>query len=142
MLIESDLFIAYLKKEDWLKPTAEKIFNAIKTNTLRDIQASTDIIHELYYVFSDITPIPTILGNAANLATLKNITYIDPTREILLSALDLMTGNGLKSMFDAIYAATSLTSHVPDHTILSTDQAYDNISGIERIDPRNLQIPE
>ncbi|MCK4702144.1 VapC toxin family PIN domain ribonuclease [Candidatus Bathyarchaeota archaeon] len=142
MLIESDLFIAYLKKEDWLKPTAEKIFNAIKTNTLQDIQASTDIIHELYYVFSDIAPIPTILGNAANLATLENITYIDPTREILLSALDLMTSYDLKSIFDAIYAATSLTPHVPDHTILSTDQAYDKISGIERIDPRNLQIPE
>ena len=40
MLIESDLFIAYMKKEDWLKLTAEKIFNAIKTNTLQDVQAS------------------------------------------------------------------------------------------------------
>ncbi len=142
MLIESDLFIAYLKKEDWLKLTAEKIFNAIKTNTLQDVQASTDIIHELYYVFSDTAPIPTILGNTANLATLENITYIDPTREILLSALDLMTSYDLKSIFDAIYAATSLTPHVPDHTILSTEQAYDKIPGIERIDPRNLQIPE
>jgi len=142
MLIESDLFIAYLKKEDWLKPTAEKIFNAIKTNTLQDIQASTDIIHELYYVFSDIAPISTILGNAANLVTLENITYIDPTREILLSALDLMTSYDLKSIFDAIYAAASRTPHVPDHAILSTDQTYDKISGIERIDPRNLPIPE
>ena len=142
MLIESDLFIAYMKKEDWLKPTAIKIFNAIKANTLQDIQASTDVIHELYYVFSDVAPIPTILGNAANLATLENITYIDPTREILFSALELMTSYDLKSIFDSIYAATSLTPHVPDHTILSTDQAYDKISGIERIDPRNLQIQE
>jgi hypothetical protein len=30
MLIESDLFIAYMKKEDWLKLTAEKIINAHK----------------------------------------------------------------------------------------------------------------
>jgi predicted nucleic acid-binding protein len=142
MLIESDLFIAYMKKEDWLRPTAVKIFNAIKANTLQDIQASTDIIHELYYVFSDVAPIPTILGNAAKLATLENITYIDPTREMLLSALELMTSYDLKSIFDAVYAATSLTPHVPDHTILSTDQAYDKISGIERIDPRNLQIQE
>jgi hypothetical protein len=100
------------------------------------------MIHELYYVFSDAAPVPIILGNAAYLGTLENITYIDSTREILLSALDLITSYDLKSLFDAIYAATALTKHVPDNTILSTGQDYDKISCIERIDPRNLQIPE
>ena len=123
MLIESDLYIAYTKKSDWLKPIAEKIFNSIKTGKLGNIQTSTCIIHELYYVFSDIAPISTIMSNAARLSTLDNITYIDPTREIFLSALELVSTYKLGSIFDAIYAATTLTPDVPDQTIISTDQA-------------------
>ena len=140
MLIDSDLLIAYMKKKDWLKPTAEKIFNAICENKLQNIQVSTDVIHELYYVFKDIAPIPTILGNAAKIITMENITYIDPTGEILLSALEIVSTYHLGSIFDAIYAATALTDKVPDHTILSTDTAYDQILGLVRIDPRDLQI--
>lgn len=141
MLIESDLFIAYMKKTDWLKSTAETIIKAIQGNQLDNIQASTAIIHELYYVFSEFAPVSTILSNAARISTIENITYIDPTREILLSALELVSSYRLTSIFDAIYAATALTNLVSDHTILSTDTAYDRIPGITRIDPRELQIP-
>ncbi|MCW4050824.1 MAG: PIN domain-containing protein [Candidatus Bathyarchaeota archaeon] len=140
MLIESDLFIAYMKKNDGLRSTAEEIFKAIQSNKLENIQASTSIIHELYYVFSDIAPISTILSNAAKISTMENITYIDPTREIQLSALEVMSSYRLTSIFDAIYAATALTNLVPDHIILSTDNAYDKIPGITRLDPRNLHI--
>lgn len=141
MLIESDLFIAYIKKRDWLKPQAEEIFEAISNGELGNIQTSSDVVHELYYVFSDIVPVSTILGNAARLCTIENITYIDTTREILLSALEIISSYRLNSIFDAIYAATTLTEQVPDHTILSTDEAYNRIPGITRLDPRELQIP-
>lgn len=30
MLLESDIFIAYLKKEDWLKETATNVIKAIE----------------------------------------------------------------------------------------------------------------
>ena len=140
MLIESDLYIAYSKKSDWLKPIAEKIFNSIKTGKLGNIQTSTCIIHELYYVFSEIAPTSTIMSNAAKLSTLENVTYIDPTREILLSALELVSTYQLGSIFDAIYAATTLTPKVPDQTIISTDQAYDRVTGITRLDPRDLVL--
>ena len=140
MLIESDLYIAYSKKSDWLKPIAEKIFNSIKTGKLGNIQTSTCIIHELYYVFSEIAPTSTIMSNTAKLSTLENVTYIDPTREILLSALELVSTYQLGSIFDAIYAATTLTPKVPDQTIISTDQAYDRITGITRLDPRDLVL--
>jgi len=69
MLIESSLFIAYIKKDDLLKPRAEEIF-------------------------------------------------------------------------DAIYAATALTDKAHDHTILSTDPAYDRIPGIKRVDPREIEIAQ
>lgn len=140
MLIESDLFIAYMKKSDWLKPKAEEIFSAISSNRLKDIQASSEVLHELYYVFVEYAPASTILGNAARVATMENIEYIDATREIYLSALELQSTYELGSIFDAIYAATTLTEMVPDHTVLSTDSAYDRIPGITRIDPRKIEV--
>ena len=140
MLIESDLIIAYMKKEDWLKETATKIFNAIEEDRLTGIQASSEVLHELYYVFSDYAPLSIIVANEARIATMKNITFIDPTRETYLCALNLMETYELKSIFDAIYAATTLLEKVPDHTILSTDEKYEKIKGIKRIDPRTLKI--
>jgi hypothetical protein len=43
----------------------------------------------------------------------------------------------LNSIFDAYYAATALNS-VPDHTIISTDEVFDSVTGIKRSDPRAL----
>jgi len=140
MLIESDLFIAYMKKSDWLKPKAEEIFKAINSKRLKGIQASSEVLHELYYVFVEHAPVPIILGNAARMATMENIEFIDATREIYLSALELVSTYELGSIFDAIYAATALTEMVPDHTILSTDSAYDRVPGLTRLDPRTLEI--
>ena len=140
MLIESDLIIAYIKKSDWLKPSADKIFQAIQTKHLENIQISTHVIHELYYVFSDLAQLSTILSNAVKISTLDNITYVDTTREIMISALELISTYQISSVFDAIYAATALTNLVPDHVILSTDTAYDKIPGLKRIDPRELHI--
>lgn len=87
MLIESDLFIAYMKKEDWLKEGATKIFRAVEEGRLKSIQASSEVFHEMYYVFSDYAPLSTLLRNLARIATLENITYIDATSEIYLSAI-------------------------------------------------------
>ena len=140
MLIESDMFIAYMKREDWLKGTAAKIFDAIEEGRLKGIQASSEVFHEIYYVFSDYSSLDVIIGNQARLAALDNITYVDATREIYLSALDLMNTYGFTSIFDAIYAATVLTEKVPDNTIISTDRVFDRISGVKRVDPRELKI--
>jgi len=140
MLIESDMFIAYMKREDWLKESASRIFNAIEEGRLKGIQASSEVFHEIYYVFADYASLDVIIGNQARMAAFDSITYIDASREIYLSALDLMNNYGLSSIFDAIYAATALTEMVPDHTIISTDKVFDKISGVKRVDPRELKI--
>lgn len=140
MLLESDIIIAYMKKKDWLKETSTNILNAIMNGKLKNIQMSTEVFHELYYVFSDYASLKIILANEAKLATINNITFINPTIDTYLAALNLMETYEMKSIFDAIYAATTLTEKVPDHTILSTDETYERIRGIKRIDPRELQI--
>jgi len=140
MLIESDMFIAHMKKSDWLKEAATKLFEAIEQGKLKNVQASTEIFHEIYYVFSDYTTPSILTSNLVKYASLDNITFLDATMEIHISALELMNSYNLTSIFDALYAATVLNGKVPDKTIISTDSVYDRIPGIKRIDPRKMEI--
>ena len=140
LLLESDVFIAYMKKEDWLKKVATAIIDAVEKGRLRPVQASTEVFHELYYVFSDYAPLQTIMANEAKIATIKNLNYIAPEYTTYLTALSIMDTYGITSIFDAIYAATALSANVPDHTIISTDEKYDFIKGLKRIDPQKLKI--
>jgi len=140
LLLESDIFIAYMKKEDWLKKAATAIIEAIEEGRLSSVQASTEVFHELYYVFSDYVPLQTIMANEARIATIKNLNYIVPEYTTYLAALSIMDTYGITSIFDAIYAATALSVNVPDHTIISTDKGYDVIKGLKRIDPQRLKI--
>ncbi len=47
LLLESDIFIAYIKKEDWLKDTATAIIEAVENGRLPPTHASTEIFHEI-----------------------------------------------------------------------------------------------
>ena len=138
MLLESDVFFAYMKKEDWLKKTATAIIEAIEKGRLSPVQASTEVFHELYYVFSDYAPLQTIIANEARIATISNLNFIAPEYATYLTALSVMDTYGITSIFDAIYVATALSADVPDHTIISTDKKYDAIKGLKRIDPQKL----
>ena len=140
MLLESDIFIAYMKKEDWLKKAATAIIDAIEKGQLSPVQTSTEVFHELYYVFSDFVPLQTLMANEARIATIKNLTCIMPDYTTYLTALSVMDTYGITSIFDAIYAATALSANVPDHTLISTDKKYDAIKGLKRIDPQKLKI--
>jgi len=140
MLLESDVLIAYFKKEDWLKKTAEKIIEGIEKRRLENVQISTEVFHELYYVFSDYAPAHVIMANEARLATIKNLEFIEARPETYISSINIMETYKLTSIFDAIYAATALGVDVPDRTIISTEHIYDKIKGIRRVEPRELQF--
>ena len=140
LLLESDIFIAYMKKEDWLKRLATAIIEAVEEGRLGSVQASTEVFHELYYVFSDYVSLQVIMANEARIAAIKNLNYIAPEYTTYLTALSIMDTYEITSIFDAIYAATALSAKVPDHTIISTDKGYDVIKGLKRIDPQRLKI--
>ena len=140
MLLESDILIAYMKKEDWLKKAAIAIIDAIERGKLSPVQASTEVFHELYYVFSDYVPLQTIIANVARIATINNVNFIAPEYGTYLTALSVMDTYGITSIFDAIYVATALSAGVPDHTIISTDKKYDAVKGLKRVDPQKLKI--
>ena len=138
MLIESDIFVALLKKGDWLGDVAARTIKLIESGSLGEASVSTEVFHELYYVFSDFAPVETILTNFIKIRGLKNIRFVAPTPEVYLLAVTLMKHYELTSVFDAIYAAQVLSEQCPDNTIISTDHIYDKIKGIKRIDPIDL----
>ncbi|MBS7625821.1 hypothetical protein KEJ51_02085 [Candidatus Bathyarchaeota archaeon] len=71
------------------------------------------------------------------MTALENIKFIETTVEIDILAVAVMKQFNLKSIFDAYYATTTLHS-APDHTIISTDDTFDKITGIKRVAPRSL----
>lgn len=137
-MIETDLLYALVKKEDWLKNTAEKIMMRIVNGEFGIVYASRECLHELYYVSREEgIGLDEYIARAAAITAIKNLKFLDTTYEIDLLALTLIRQYNMKSIFDAYYAATAL-NQVEDHTIISTDNVYDIIPGLKRIDPRKL----
>ena len=129
-----------MKKEDWLKPVARKVVAGIESGRLRGTIASAAVLHEMYYVFSEHAPLDTILADFGRVVTIKNLAFLSPDTDVYLSALHLSRTYGVTSFFDAVYAATALSSAVPDHKILSTDSVYDRIPGLKHINPDELGL--
>ena len=141
MLLESDMLIAYLKKDDWLKPTAVRVMGAVEAGRLGDVACSAAALHEMYYVFSGHAPLHAILADFARIMTTKNLRFVTPDAETYLSALHLAETYNISSVFDALYAATALSPSVPDHTILSTDAVFERVPGLRRQPPDELRLP-
>ncbi|MBS7659007.1 PIN domain-containing protein [Candidatus Bathyarchaeota archaeon] len=138
MMIETDLLYAFVKKEDWLKDVADKIVKRIVNGEFGTVYASRECLHELYYVSKEEgISLDEYIFRAATITAIENLKFLETTYEIDLLALTLMRQYNMKSIFDAYYAATAL-NQVEDHTLISTDEVYDVIPGLIRIDPRKL----
>ena len=131
ILIESDLLLAIIKKEDRLKPAADKILERIDAGQLKGIYASAAVIQEVAFWFYN-RQLYSELARAVNvLAHLRNVEWVAVTPEICLTA-SLLISEYKISPFDAYHIATAIPR---DITILSTEHIYDKIKGITRIDP-------
>ena len=137
-MIETDMLYAHVKKDDWLKPAAEKLMRRIVRGELGVVVTSRQVLHELYYVsMEEGVELESYISRLAALTSIPNLRYLDTTPEIDILAATLMKQFRLNSIFDAYYAATALNA-VADHTIISTDEAFDAVTGIKRLDPRTL----
>ena len=138
MIVETDMLYAHVKTDDWLKPTADKVLQRIVHGELGVVFASREALHELYYVsMEEGVPLETYISRIVALTALENLKYLETTFEIDILAATIMKQFNLASIFDAYYAATALNA-VPDHTIISTDEIFDRVTGLKRVDPRSL----
>jgi len=138
-MIESDVIYAYVKADDWLKPVATRLISAIAKGEFGTVYSSREMLHELYYVsMEEGVSLEEFIRRAATITAIPNLLLLPTTYEIDLLALVLMQQYKLTSIFDAYYAATCLNM-VDDKTMISTDEGYDKIAGIKRIDPRSIK---
>lgn len=137
-MIETDMLYAYVKKEDWLKETANNIISRIVKGDFGQVYVSRESLHELYYVSKqEGVTTDELIARTASVTAITNLTFLDTTFEIDLLALVLTRQYSFGSIFDAYYAATAL-NQVEDHTIVSTDKVFDCVPGLIRIDPRKI----
>ncbi len=138
MMIEADILYAHVKRNDWLKPAADKFLRRIVHGDFGIVLTSREVLHELYYVsMEEGVTLESYISRLAALTALPNLKYIDTTSEIDILAATLMKQFKLTSIFDAYYAATALNA-VPDHIIASTDEVFDKVTGVKRVDPRTF----
>ena len=137
-MIETDVLYAFVKKSDWLKPTADKLMWMVKEGGLGKVYASREAFHELYYVSREEgVDVDGLLTRVAALTAIDNLVFLPTTVEVDLLALVLMKQYRLASIFDAYHAATAL-NQVEDHILVSTDEVFDRVPGLSRFDPREV----
>jgi len=137
-MIETDILYAFVKQDDRLKETADKLLFKVKEGELGEVAVSREALHELYYVsMREGVKLEEYIARAAALTSIDNLRFLPTTSEVDLLALTLMRQYSLTSIFDAYHAATAL-NQVKDHTIISTDHIYDRIPWITRVDPNTL----
>jgi len=138
LMIETDVLFSHLKEEDWLKRDAETILTHVSSGKLGEVRVSREVIHELYYLLARTGHRPAdILSKVGALTRIANLSWVATTTDDDLLALSLITTYGLSSVFDSYHAAACLLQD-PDHTMVSTDETYDKIPRIKRVDPRRL----
>ena len=134
MLIEADLLIPLFKKQDRHASVSERVLVDIQNGVYEGVYSSTATIQEIIFWLYNQGMYRETIDAVNALSHLKNIEWVPVSPEVCLKASILVDRYRL-SPFDAYHAATALSR---DAVILSTDHAYDRVSGITRINPLEL----
>jgi predicted nucleic acid-binding protein len=134
ILIESDLLLASIKKEDRLKLVAEKVMERIESGNLTGVYASVAAIQEIIFWFYNRQLFSELVSAVNALTHLRNLEWVELAPEICLTS-SVLVNEYKMSPFDAYHVATAISR---DKVILSTEHVYDRIKGIRRVDPNEL----
>lgn len=132
-VIENDVIFAFLNKLDPKFKTADRVFNKIKSGSLR-VSISSVALVEMELIYRSEGKENALPKDMAALAAIPNATFEPLTPDVALSAVFLRQMFRL-GFFDSHYAATALKV---DAAIMSFDRAYDYVKGLKRIDPASI----
>jgi len=90
ILIESDLIMAFVKKEDRLRPIAEKILTQIHMGKIKGVYASVATLQEVIFWFYNRGLLRELVEVLNAVIHIKNILWVELTPEICLTATLLM----------------------------------------------------
>jgi len=127
MYLDTDILLALVKKEDWLKRhvNISKIASP-KTSSLNVIEARMVIQRE----YSK----DKALKVSKEINKLK-IEIISINKKIIDKSQDLLEKYDGLNNFDAVHAATAI---IKNEMLISTDTIYNKIEEVNNIDPRKI----
>jgi predicted nucleic acid-binding protein len=134
MLIESDLLIPVIKREDRLRDLSDRVLTRIKSGNLMGVYASTAAMQEVIFWLNNRGVHSELVRTIHDLKLIPNLEWVPISPQICLEAALLIREYGL-GPFDAYHAATALSR---DSEILSTEHIYGKVSGLSVLDPNDM----
>ncbi len=117
-----------------LREPCRRVMKGIKEGKIRAV-TNTEVLQEILYRYFSIGK--PMIAESAYGAVIQLCEMVFPiTLEETNKALDLLKRYPDISSRDAVHAATMINRHVKE--IISTDSHFDMVSGIKRIDPREI----
>ena len=134
-IIELDLLIAFINKADKHHSIADKIFQKIKNNKLKNIHIAVSALLEYELVHkSKGYKEDEIKEDLKLFQKYPNLNEAPITTQTLIKAIELRKTYNL-TYFDSLHAATAIQT---DKKIISTDTIYDEIPQLKRINPYKI----
>lgn len=129
MYLDTDIILALIKKEDWLKKYINiKKIKSPKTSVLNVLETRLILLRE--YSRKDAI-------DALNKIRNNKIKILEVNERIIEKSQKLIEKYPSLNMFDAIHAASAI---INSEKLLSTDSVFDVIEEVNKIDPRRLNI--
>lgn len=134
-IIELDLLIALVNKEDKLHETASKLFEAAANGKIGKITIAASALMEYELIlksrgYND----EEISADIKALTRIKNVGEAPINAQVILKAINLRRKYQL-TYFDSLHAATAI---LQDGTIISSDKAYQEIKELKTIHPEEM----
>lgn len=127
MYLDTDIILAIIKKEDWLKKYVSfKKIKSPKTSVLNVLEARLVLVRE--YSRKDAI-------DAFKKIKEKRIQILEIDEKIIKKSQELMEKYSSLNMFDAVHAASAI---INNEVLLSTDSVFDLIQEVNKADPRRF----
>ena len=127
MYLDTDMILALIKKDDWLKPF-------VNLKKIRNPVISAAVLIELELVINREYGRDKVEEFFKEIKNLK-IKSEPVTSDVIYKSAELMKKYSMTT-FDAIHASYCILNK---EKILSSDTVFDSIKDIERVDPRELK---
>lgn len=133
--IDTNIFIYSIGRDHPLKPACKSVIQNIRDEKISAI-LSTEIIQEIFYRYQSAKELPLGIHLAKEIILLSEKILSVTEKDVSLS-LEILESHPKIETRGAFHAATMITNGIKE--IISTDQHFDLIPQVKRIDPRKFR---
>ena len=134
-VIELDMLIALVNRSDRLHGVATRLFQSIASGGLKEVRLASSALLEYELVLRSRGYDEGEIGKDIEAFRLiPNLGEVPLTSEVLVKASELRETYSL-TYFDSLHCATAILS---DGQIISSDNAYEAVPEVRRVDPLSL----